>query len=129
ITSTGRISEAAILRAVSALSVCRDKMHNRGVSRARLIATEACRAASNGDEFRARIFREVGLDLEIVDRETEAALAAAGCTPLVDPAVEGVVLFDIGGGSSEIVRLARPAAHRRGPPPPVIQSWASLPVG
>jgi len=129
ITSTGRISEAAILRAVSALSVCRDKMHNRGVSRARLIATEACRAASNGDEFRARIFREVGLDLEIVDRETEAALAAAGCTPLVDPAMEGVVLFDIGGGSSEIVRLARPATHRRGPPPPVIQSWASLPVG
>jgi len=129
ITSTGRISEAAIARAVSALSVCRDKMRNRGVSRARLIATEACRAASNGDEFRARIARDVGLDLEIVDRETEAALAAAGCTPLVDPAVDGVILFDIGGGSSEIVRLARPGAHRRGPPPPDIQSWASLPLG
>ena len=74
ISASGRISEAAIARAVDALGVCRDKMRNRGVSRARLIATEACRAADNGDEFCARISDEVGLDLEIIDRETEAAL-------------------------------------------------------
>src|SRR5581483_6060798 len=85
ISATGRISDAAIGRAVEALAVCRDKMAHRGVTRARLIATEACRAASNGEEFRDRIAAEVGLDLEIVDRETEAGLAAAGCTPLVDP--------------------------------------------
>ena len=85
-------------------------MRNRGVTRARLIATEACRAAENGNEFRTRIAEEVGLELEIIDRETEATLAATGCTPLVDPQAEGVVLFDIGGGSSEIVRLGRCAA-------------------
>src|SRR5262249_3746677 len=78
---SGRISNAAIHRAVGALAICRDKMRNRGVTRARLIATEACRAAANGSEFRARIAGEVGLELEIIDRETEATLAATGCTP------------------------------------------------
>ena len=85
ISATSRISEAAIGRAVEALAICRDKMKNRGVTRARLIATEACRAAENGAEFRARIAEEVGLELEIIDRETEALLAATGCTPLIDP--------------------------------------------
>ena len=129
ISATGRISDPAIDRAVGALAICRDKMRNRGVTRARLIATEACRAAVNGNEFRARIAEEVGLELEIIDRETEARLAATGCTPLVDPQAEGVVLFDIGGGSSEIVRLGRCAPTRRGPPLPQIRGWASLPVG
>ena len=129
ISATGRICDPAISRAVDALAICRDKMRNRGVTRARLIATEACRAAENGGEFRNRIAEEVGLELEIIDRETEATLAATGCTPLVDPQAEGVVLFDIGGGSSEIVRLGRCAPTRRGPPLPQIRAWASLPVG
>src|SRR4029078_7127691 len=101
---------------VDALRVCRAKMRNRGVSRARLIATEACRAAGNGLDFLERVKNEVGIDLEIVDRETEALLAATGCTPLVDPASDGVILFDIGGGSSELVRLlASPAKRPRSP--------------
>jgi exopolyphosphatase/guanosine-5'-triphosphate,3'-diphosphate pyrophosphatase len=129
ISASGRISEAAIERAVAALSVCRDKMRHRHAGRARLIATEACRAAENGDEFRARILREVGLDLEIIDRETEAALAATGCTPLIDPDTEGVILFDIGGGSSELVRLGPCAPTRRGPPAPRIEGWVSIPLG
>ena len=115
IASSGRLSEAAIVRAVEALRVCRDKMRNRGVTRARLIATEACRAAGNGLEFLERVRSEVGLELEIVDRETEARLAATGCTPLVDPAAEGVILFDIGGGSSELVRLGRCVADAARP--------------
>ena len=82
-------------------------MKNKGVTRARLIATEACRAAENGDDFRARVAETLGLELEVIDRETEATLAATGCTPLIDPQAEGVVLFDIGGGSSELVRLDR----------------------
>ena len=126
---SGRLGEAAIERAIEALSVCRDKMRNRAVTRARLIATEACRSAANGAEFRARVQREVGLDLEIVDRETEAELAAIGCTPLMDPEAEGVILFDIGGGSSEIVLLGRSQATNGGPPNPQIRAWASLPVG
>ena len=129
ITASGRLNEAAIERAVEALGICRDKMRNRGVTRARLIATEACRAAANGEEFLARVAQEVGLELEVIDRGTEAELAASGCTPLIDPQADGVILFDIGGGSSELVRLARSAPVERGPPLPEIESWVSLPVG
>src|SRR5262245_15206446 len=129
VSKSGRLSDAAIGRAVDALGICRDKMRNRGVTRARLIATEACRAAQNGNEFRGRIAEQVGLELEIIDRETEATLAATGCTPLFDPEAEGVILFDIGGGSSELVRLERSPPCRRGPPPPRIKGWVSLPVG
>src|SRR5947199_3940749 len=129
LSTSGRISNAAIDRAVGALAVCRDKMRARGVTRARLIATEACRAADNGTQFRARIATEVGLDLEVIDRETEATLAATGCTPLMDPHADGVILFDIGGGSSELVRLDRSLPCHRGPPPPQIKAWISLPMG
>jgi exopolyphosphatase / guanosine-5'-triphosphate,3'-diphosphate pyrophosphatase len=133
IAATRRISDAAIARAVEALLVCRDKMRARGTLRARLIATEACRAAENGAEFRARVAQEAGLELEIIDSATEARLAATGCTELFDPAVSDIILFDIGGGSSELVRLNRGRenfdAGRRGPPKPDIMGWASLPVG
>src|SRR5215470_14992154 len=111
LSATGRLSEAAIARAVGALAVCRDKMVNRGVTRARLIATEACRAASNGTEFLDVIREQVGIELEIVDRKTEADLAATGCTPLIDPQARGVLLFDIGGGSSELVSLTLAERH------------------
>jgi exopolyphosphatase / guanosine-5'-triphosphate,3'-diphosphate pyrophosphatase len=129
VSASGRLSDAAIGRAVAALSVCRDKMRSRGVTRARLIATEACRAAENGTEFLELIRAEVGIELEIVDRETEADLAATGCTPLIDPQARGVLLFDIGGGSSELVSLAQSEPVMRGPPKPVVRSWVSLPVG
>jgi exopolyphosphatase/guanosine-5'-triphosphate,3'-diphosphate pyrophosphatase len=129
ITSSGRLSEAAIVRAVEALRVCRSKMRNRGVTRSRLIATEACRSAENGREFLTRVKEQVGIDLEIVDRETEARLAATGCTPLADPQADGVILFDIGGGSSELVRLSRCVPTKRGPPLPDINAWVSIPIG
>jgi exopolyphosphatase / guanosine-5'-triphosphate,3'-diphosphate pyrophosphatase len=129
VAASRRISNAAIARAVDALLVCRDKMRARGVRRARLIATEACRAAENAEEFRARVAEKAGLELEIVDSATEARLAASGCTELFDPAAAGVILFDIGGGSSEVVRLGRPNGARRGPPLPDIVGWTSLPVG
>ena len=129
VAASGRISEAAIMRAVEALLVCRQKMHARGVGRARLIATAACRAAENGDEFRSRVAKEAGLELEIIDSATEARLAATGCTELFDPEASGIILFDIGGGSSELVRLNRSPAGRSGPPTPDIVGWASLPIG
>jgi exopolyphosphatase/guanosine-5'-triphosphate,3'-diphosphate pyrophosphatase len=129
VSTSRRLSDAAIERAIDALTICRNKMRNKGVSRARLIATEACRAAENGDDFRARVAHEIGLDLEVIDRETEAHLAAAGCTTLIDPQAEGAVLFDIGGGSSELVRLERSQKSRGGPPLPKIRGWISLPHG
>ncbi len=127
VSASGRISDAAITRAVSALAVCRDKLKQRHVNRQRLIATEACRAAVNADEFCDKVARATGIQLEIIDRETEARLAATGCSPLVDTAGRGAILFDIGGGSSELVRLARDPA--RPDQPPEIRAWMSIPLG
>ena len=115
LSKTGELSAAAVERTLGALEICKDKMRARGVTRSRLIATEACRSAINGAEFLNRVRKNVGLELEVVNRETEARLAAMGSASLVDSAAEGVVLFDIGGGSSELVWLARTAedgAHR-----------------
>jgi len=128
LAANGRLSEAAMDRAVEALKVCGDKLRLRQIERARLIATEACRAAANGEDFLARVKTETGLALEIIDRQTEARLAVSGCGSLVERDTEGVVLFDIGGGSSEIAlidvrgqRSPRLASH--------IVAWTSLPVG
>jgi exopolyphosphatase/guanosine-5'-triphosphate,3'-diphosphate pyrophosphatase len=129
VSSSRRLSEAAIGRAVAALTICRNKMKNKGVTRARLIATEACRSAENGEDFRTRVAQDVGLELEVIDRETEARLAATGCTTLLDPQADGAVLFDIGGGSSELVRLDRSHKSRGGPPAPQIRGWISLAHG
>ena len=136
LSHTGRLSDAATARTLSALSVCRDKMVARKVTRSRLIATEACRAAENGAAFLDQVRRRTGLALEIVDRETEACLAAEGCAALADEEAESVILFDIGGGSSEIVWLGRarecdgvaaatPASGVR----ERIRAWTSLPLG
>jgi exopolyphosphatase/guanosine-5'-triphosphate,3'-diphosphate pyrophosphatase len=126
--ASGRLSSDAMDRAVEALRICAAKLKAREIRRARLIATEACRAAANGEAFLARVIEETGLDLEIIDRETEARLAVSGCSSLVGPEARSVVLFDIGGGSSEIAviriddnRSSRLANH--------ITHWTSLPVG
>ena len=134
LTQTGRLSRPAMDRTLSALEICRNKMETRGVTRARLIATEACRIALNGPEFIDRVRDRVGLSLEVVDRETEAHLAASGCAALADTEAEGVVLFDIGGGSSEIVWLSRSGTA---PVPGIgesdmrarVRMWASLQLG
>jgi exopolyphosphatase / guanosine-5'-triphosphate,3'-diphosphate pyrophosphatase len=127
ISTTGCISEAAIDRAIAALSICRDKIASKKAGRLRLIATEACRAASNADSFRDRIEAETGIRLEVIDRETEAALAVIGCSPLLDPAGRGAILFDIGGGSTELVRIERDQDTHNAAPR--IKAWMSIPLG
>ena len=124
---TGRLSEAAIARTLEALKVCRDKMAARGVTRARTIATEACRSAANGADFVAVVRERLGIELEIVDRETEAHLAAAGVGDLADKDARSTVMFDIGGGSSEIIWLAfdpRAPQTTNG-----VKAWESLRLG
>src|ERR1700751_767910 len=127
VSATGSISEAAIERAIAALSICRDKIELRKAGRLRLIATEACRAASNAQGFRSRVAAETGIELEVINRETEAALAVLGCSPLVDPKGRGAILFDIGGGSTELVRIERDPTEEN--PQPRIKAWMSIPLG
>jgi exopolyphosphatase/guanosine-5'-triphosphate,3'-diphosphate pyrophosphatase len=130
IAQTGRLNEAAMQRAIEALKICAAKLAERQVRRARLIATEACRAAENGRAFIERVHAETGLLLEIVSRETEARLAVAGCAALIDPDASGAILFDIGGGSSELVWIDLISGDgRRRRMADRIRNWMSLPVG
>ena len=96
----------------------------RRCDRIRCIATEACREADNGADFIARVRRETGLSLEIIDGDEEAELAAMGCASLFDEQARHIFVFDIGGGSTEIIRLAREAGGRFVP-----ADRASLPRG
>lgn len=126
--SSPRLGAAAMDRTIEALKVCRDKIAFRGVSRARFVTTEACRAAENGDDFLLRVREETGLRLEVLDGKEEAHLAAAGCSILADRAAEDVIIFDIGGGSTEIVWL-RGAANPGETTRSRVAAWASLTAG
>src|SRR6202521_5243607 len=127
ISATGCISDAAIDRAIAALCICRDKIQSKKAKRLRLIATEASRAASNADGFRDRVAAETGIRRKVIDRETEAALAVIGCSPLLDPKGRGAILFDIGGGSTELVRVERDPDEQNAVPR--IKAWMSIPLG
>jgi exopolyphosphatase / guanosine-5'-triphosphate,3'-diphosphate pyrophosphatase len=136
VAQTGVLSDAAMNRTIEALRVCAAKLNRSGTERVRCVATEACRIASNGDAFLARVKKELDLDIEVLSREAEAGLAVAGCSTLIDYRADYVLVFDIGGGSSELVWLdvqnrngdanksANSASSR-----PVIDAWTSLPVG
>ncbi len=137
VSQSGVLSEAAIRRTIEALKVCSVKMARRGVTRSRLVATEACRIATNGSEFVARVKQETGLSLEIIGRETEARLAVSGCASLIDKGSNYALIFDIGGGSSEFVwlnlakerRTKRVSIEDRLRMQDCIEAWTSLPFG
>ena len=74
------------------------------VGNVRLVATEACRRARNGTLSWRWRRGETGLRLEVIRPEEEARLAVISCAPLVAPGPRGLV-FDIGGGSTELVWL------------------------
>ena len=126
--ATNALDADAMDRAVEALKACAAKLSGRTIRRRRLIATEACRRAANGMEFIERVRAEAGIALEVIDRRTEAHLAVAGCASLVDRRARGVVLFDIGGGSTEIALLDLAGGTNRSPERS-IAGWTSLPVG
>ena len=106
VSATGRLSEAAMARTIDALRVCAVKIQRRGATHIRCVATEACRRAVNCAEFVARVRRETGILLEIITAREEAALAFNGCAPLLEPGWPRAVVFDIGGGSTEIGWMA-----------------------
>ncbi|MEO0359822.1 MAG: Ppx/GppA phosphatase family protein [Pseudomonadota bacterium] len=139
IEKRGALDDHAMKRAVDAIRVCADKVGRARPARFRAVATAACRHAENGALFAARVKEETGVSLEIITAEEESRLAVAGCGPLVDEKAELVLVFDIGGGSTELVMLDvaavapedRSAAVRAvGVDPRTrIVDWVSIPVG
>jgi len=107
LAATGRLSETAMARTLSALKVCRRIMDRNGVTIERCVATEACRRAANGDRFIRRVRRAAGITLEVLDHQDEARLAMLGCLTLVDRNAEHLMMVDIGGGSTEVMWLDR----------------------
>ena len=100
---TGHLSRGAIARTLGALEICAEKLARYQVKNVRLVATEACRRARNGNHFLALAARQTGLRLEVIRPEEEARLAVISCAPLVSPDAAQVLVFDIGGGSTELV--------------------------
>ncbi|ANU08789.1 Exopolyphosphatase [Paraurantiacibacter namhicola] len=123
LAQSGRLSDEAMDRAVGALKICADKLKRRNVHLARSVATEACRRASNGEAFIERVQRETGIRLDIISAEEEARLAVLGCHILLEDGLGPAMIFDIGGGSTELV-LIEP-----GGPVPRIIDWQSVPWG
>lgn len=123
LAQSGELSDEAMDRAVGALKICSNKLRKRKVHLARSVATEACRRASNGEAFIERVREETGIHLDIISAEEEARLAVLGCHILLEDGIGPAVIFDIGGGSTELV-LIEPGA-----PVPRILDWQSVPWG
>lgn len=123
VANSGRLSEDAMARTVAALRACADKMARNRVTRARLVATEACRRAANHAEFAARVAGETGLELDIITAHEEAGLALAGCASLMEPQVPWALVFDIGGGSTELIWVRNHGDRQQ------VEGVQSLPVG
>ena len=118
----GRLGDAAMDRALAALAACADKLQRRDVRLTRNVATEACRRASNGAKFIDRVYAETGIALDVISAAEEARLAVLGCQSMIDPAGPPALVFDIGGGSTEIMRVTTSAGH-------AIDLWTSVPWG
>ena len=123
LAQSGRLSEAAMERTLAALHVCADKLRRRNVHLARSVATEACRRAENGPAFIERVRQETGIALNVISAEEEARLAVLGCHILLEQGEGPAMIFDIGGGSTELVLI------ESGPTVPRIRDWQSVPWG
>src|SRR5690348_14676089 len=120
---SGALSDEAMDRAVGALSVCADKLRRRNVSLSRSVATEACRRATNGRDFAERVREQTGIALDIIEPSEEARLAVLGCHKLLEPGDGPALIFDIGGGSTELVLIDQEEGT------PKIRAWWSAPWG
>jgi len=119
----GCLSEPAMLRTIEALEVCAAKMQRARVILSRSVATEACRQARNCSEFLRQVEVRTGLAIETISSGEEIRLVLRGCMPLLRPKPERALVFDIGGGSTEVIWL------RCGVDGIDIIDWVSMPVG
>ncbi len=121
---SGALSADAMDRALSALHACAARLRRRPVRAVRAIATEACRRAANGAAFLDRVHAETGIDFDIISTREEAELALESCAPLLEGPGRRALLFDIGGGSTELAWVRLDAGHG-----PALIGYDSLPVG
>ncbi len=123
VAHAGVLSDAAIERTVAALKVCAAHLERHGVRHIRAVATEACRQAANAHVLVERAAAEAGITLTVISAGEEARLAALGCAPLIGEGYDGALVFDIGGGSTEVIWLRLENGR------PLIVRFASVPLG
>lgn len=101
---TKKLSPQAMDRAFMALEECRNRLQFYHVPHMRCVATAACRYAENTDAFVREAFERTGVRIEVISPQEESELAVAGCAELFDDkSYSHVIVFDIGGGSTELV--------------------------
>ena len=125
IINNNELSHTAIRRTINALRVCAGVLEEyEPIVKARYVATAACRRAKNCRYFMDLVKRETGLNIEIISPQEESRLAVVGCIPLLNRNIKRALVFDIGGGSTE-VSLARMSNSGRA----IIEAFVSLPYG
>jgi exopolyphosphatase/guanosine-5'-triphosphate,3'-diphosphate pyrophosphatase len=103
VAQTGRLDPAAMDRALEALRRMQGVVERRGATRIAAVATAAVREATNGPEFVRRVKQETGLDLKVIDAETEATLSYRSVAHHFPLDGGRTVVADIGGGSLELI--------------------------
>lgn len=103
VSQSGRLSDEAMERTLTALKACQKKLAKYSLAGSRFVATEACRRAANGEAFIRRVQEETGIAIDIISTEEEARLAFMGCSSLLTQSSSRAVVFDIGGGSTELM--------------------------
>lgn len=125
IINDNELSRPAIKRTIGALKVCAGVLEEYApIVASRYVATAACRRAKNCGEFLEAVRRETGLNIEIISSKEESRLAVVGCIPLLNRHIKRALVFDIGGGSTEI-SLARVTNSGN----TFIEGFVSLPYG
>ncbi len=125
---TGRLSEQAMARAYQALVACAQRLEARAPVAVGCVATQACRAAANGETFLNRIRTDLGLDFQVISPEEEARLSVLGCASLLEPEADVALIVDIGGGSTELAWVTPRDVIAAGLDPPIL-AWGSSPLG
>ncbi|SOD75189.1 exopolyphosphatase/guanosine-5'-triphosphate,3'-diphosphate pyrophosphatase [Jatrophihabitans sp. GAS493] len=101
---TGRLDPAAIERTRLALEEYRRVINYHEVDTVRMVATSATRDAGNRADFVAMVQSTLGIEPEVVTGVEEAQLSFNGAVDGLDSLVGAVLVTDIGGGSTELVR-------------------------
>ena len=101
---TGRLDEAALERTRQALGEYASAIRDAGAGPIRMVATSATRDAANRDAFEAMVRAELGVRPDVVTGREEAALSFAGAAGVLPAGTGPVLVTDIGGGSTELVR-------------------------
>ncbi len=126
LSRTGLLDDGAMQRTIAALHICADKIKRRKAFKVRAVATQACRAASNGGDFINRVEQETGIRFTVISPREEAKLSVAGCVNLLDRSAEAALVIDVGGGSTELSWVDLRAVSNE---PAPIGAWLSIPVG